>query len=173
MKKLLIISSLLISLTQMSHADSLTVGFSGGDGSTTTALSVVLSAINSAKQSINVSAYSFTSKPITQALIMAQGRGVSVKIVADANQNNKSYSGIYDTASAGIPTKVNSNYQDFHNKFMIVDNKCVETGSFNYSASAANKNAENALLICDSNLAKVYTKEFNYWFSQGTFVNDK
>ncbi len=173
MKKTLLLSSLLLSLSAANAGSIQAVGFSGGDGSTDTALNVVISAINSSKQSIDVLAYSFTSKPIATALINAKKRGVNIRIVADADQNSKSYSAVNTTANYGIPTKLNGNYQDFHNKVMIIDNQCVELGSFNYSASAANKNAENALVICDKELAQVYEKQFNYWYNQGTLIPSK
>ncbi|MCU6361259.1 phospholipase D-like domain-containing protein, partial [Enterobacter quasiroggenkampii] len=38
-------------------------------------------------------------------------------------------------------------YAIMHNKFMVVDGDTVQTGSFNYSASAVSRNAENVLLI--------------------------
>lgn len=170
MKKILL--TLLVSGAVSANAVTIqAVGFSGGDGSTDTALNVVLNGIKSAKSTIDVSAYSFTSKPISYALIDASKRGVKVRIVADAKQNNRIYSAVGYTVANGIPTRLNSEYQDFHNKFMIIDSVCVETGSFNYSASAANKNAENALIICDIGLSKAYQQQFNRWFNQGQDVS--
>jgi len=170
-----LILSLVVScgISIVNAADIQAVGFSGGDGSTDTALNVVLSGINGAKTSIDVLAYSFSSKPIATALVNASKRGVKVRIVADNDQNNRSYSAINYTANNAVDSRVNSNYQDFHNKVMIFDGKCVETGSFNYSASAANKNAENAIIICDRNLAQIYQNQFNRWYSQGTPVSSK
>jgi phosphatidylserine/phosphatidylglycerophosphate/cardiolipin synthase-like enzyme len=167
--KILLITTSMISLA--SAADIQAVGFSGGDGSTETALNVVLNGINSAKSSIDVLAYSFSSKPIATALVNAAKRGVKVRIVADNDQNSRAYSAINYTANNSIDSKLNSNYQDFHNKVMIIDGKCVETGSFNYSASAANKNAENAIIICDKGLAQIYQNQFNRWYSQAQPVN--
>ena len=44
-----------------------------------------------------------------------------------------------------------------HNKFMVVDGDAVQTGSFNYTTSAATRNAENVLVVQDSpELAKAY-----------------
>ncbi len=51
----------------------LTAGFSPSDGRP--ALEVVLGAINNARQSIDVAAYSFTSKPVATALAGAKRRG--------------------------------------------------------------------------------------------------
>ena len=165
MKKL--ITSLLLSTFILnSQASEIQVGFSGGN-SGTTAISIVLNAINSANQTIDVLAYSFSNKEIVRALIQAKQRGVKVRVIVDYNQNNKVYSGLTTVANAGILAKTNNNYQDFHNKVMIIDNSCVETGSFNYSASAANKNAENAIYFCDQSVANQYSNQFNYWWNQG------
>jgi phosphatidylserine/phosphatidylglycerophosphate/cardiolipin synthase-like enzyme len=38
-------------------------------------------------------------------------------------------------------------YAIMHNKFIIIDSKTIETGSFNYSAAATNKNSENVAQI--------------------------
>jgi len=43
-----------------------------------------------------------------------------------------------------------------HNKVMIIDRKKVITGSFNFTNAADNRNAENVLLIEDSELAATY-----------------
>ncbi len=59
----------------------LTAGFSPSDGRP--ALEIVLGAINNARQSIDVAAYSFTSKPVATALAGANRRGVAVRVVAD------------------------------------------------------------------------------------------
>lgn len=57
----------------------LTVGFSPATTDQQSALEVVLSTINGAKRSVDVAAYSFTSKPIAAALVAAKNRGVSVR----------------------------------------------------------------------------------------------
>jgi len=48
-----------------------------------------------------------------------------------------------------------------HNKFMIIDGKILQTGSFNSSQAAEDSNAENVLIISD-NIAviKRYTKKW-------------
>jgi phosphatidylserine/phosphatidylglycerophosphate/cardiolipin synthase-like enzyme len=44
---------------------------------------------------------------------------------------------------------------------MVIDGQHLETGSFNYSAAAANKNAENAVLLWNVKpLAERYTAEW-------------
>ena len=162
---------LIIASLHVFAAEITAVGFSNGDGTQPKAMDVVLNAINGAHKTIYVAAYAFTSKPIAEALIAAKRRGVEVKIVADQVQNSGRYTAVTTTANLGIPTAINGDYKIFHNKFMVIDSECVETGSFNYSASAARSgssgNAENAIVICDQALAQKFTSQFNYWYKQG------
>jgi phosphatidylserine/phosphatidylglycerophosphate/cardiolipin synthase-like enzyme len=48
----------------------------------------------------------------------------------------------------GVIVRFDHKSRQLHHKFMIIDDKCVQTGSFNYSANAANVNAENVIVIC-------------------------
>ena len=128
---------------------------------------LIVKAISTAKTSIRLAAYSFTSKPIIQALMAAKKRGVDVQCVLDKS-NIKSKSGIAGAnllANAGIPTRIDSQHPIYHNKFIVIDSAHLETGSFNYSAAAAHKNAENAIVIWrNPQLAKGYTNNWTlHW----------
>lgn len=130
---------------------------SGGD-----TLQMVLSAINGAKNHVDVAAYSFTSKPIATALVAARNRGISVRVVADKKANTGGYTAVTYLANQGVAVRLNGQYAIMHNKYMVVDGNTVQTGSLNYSASAITRNAENVLLVQDSpELAKAYQREFN------------
>ncbi len=156
-------------------ADINAVGFTSGDGSQPSALSVVLSAINGANKTVYMAAYGFTSKPIAEALIAAKKRGVDVRIIADAKSNDDRYTAVNTTANYGIPTKIIAKYKIFHNKFMVIDASCVETGSFNYTGAASTNrvNAENAIVICDTKLAQIYMSQFAFWYNQGELVSSR
>ena len=127
----------------------LTVGFSPATTDQQSALEVVLSTINGAKRSVDVAAYSFTSKPIAAALVAAKNRGVSVRVVADEKANNDRYTAVTFLANQSVPVRLNARYAIMHNKFMVVDGDTVQTGSFNYTASAkegANKRGNSSRL---------------------------
>lgn len=62
----------------------------------------------------------------------------------------------------GIPVWVDDSVSIAHNKFLILDNKTVETGSFNYTVSANRYNAENVLIINDPVLAQTYLSNFKH-----------
>lgn len=125
------------------------------------ALGTVIRGIEGARHSILVAAYSFTSKPIATALLDAQQRGVKVAVVADERDNSKQYSAVTFLANNGVPVRLNGNYAIHHNKFMVIDGESVQTGSFNYSAAAVDKNAENVLLLSHvPALAQAYSGEW-------------
>jgi len=145
----------------------LEVGFSPKGKS----LNIILDGIKKAEKSIIVAAYSFTSKPISTALLDAHKRGVAVRVVADAKSNSGAYSAVTFLANQGVPVRVNSRYAIFHHKFMVIDNRHVQTGSFNYSAAAVDRNAENVLLLRDfPEIAKVYAQEWQRLWNESKEV---
>lgn len=163
MKKLLISICLVLGIyanaaTPINQGASFDTGFSPNQGS----LPLVIKAINSAQKSIHVAAYSFTSKPIAEALLAAKRRGVDVKVVADQKSNSGKYSATTYLANNNVPVKLDGNYPIFHHKFMVIDGVSLETGSFNYSAAAASKNAENVLVLWNvPAIAANYDQEWN------------
>jgi hypothetical protein len=104
-------------------------------------------ALRSAQHSIHLAAYVFTSKPVATALLEARRRGVEVAVVADMQENQRQYSATRFLANQQLPVRLNGKYAILHDKFMIIDQQHVQTGSFNYTAAAASKNAENVLII--------------------------
>ena len=124
-------------------------------------LNIILDGIKKAEDSILVAAYSFTSRPISTALLEAHKRGVAVQVVADAKSNSGQYSAVTFLANQGVPVRVNDRYAIFHHKFMVIDSRHVETGSFNYSAAAVDRNAENVLMLSNvPEVAQVYSREW-------------
>lgn len=137
------------------------------------ALGLVLKAIQSARQSIHVAAYVFTSKPVAQALLTAQRAGIEVAVVADGKENSGRYSATRFLADQHIPVRLNARYAIFHNKFMIIDAMHVQTGSFNYSAAAASKNAENVLVVWNApELAARYERQWQRLWQEAETLAD-
>jgi phosphatidylserine/phosphatidylglycerophosphate/cardiolipin synthase-like enzyme len=133
---------------------------------------VILRGIAQAQKSIRVAASSFTSRPISRALVDAHKRGIDVRVIADKEWNrDNAYSAINFLANQGVPVRVNGNYAIFHHKFMILDGRHVQTGSFNYSAAAARRNAENVLLLLDvPQMAEQYDREWQRQWAVSTEV---
>jgi len=114
------------------------------------AQNLVVDTIRGASSSIQVAAYVFTSKPIATALSDAARRGVKVAVVVDAGTASKGDGAARLLANQEIPVRANACYAIQQNKFMVVDGAIVQTGSFNYTASAVDRNAENVLVLRDA-----------------------
>jgi len=149
------------------------VGFSLKQG----AEELVLKVINSSTKSLRVAAYSFTSAPVVSALLAAHKRGVEVAVIVDYRNNFvegcgdrgacKGRHAVGTLINAGIPVRVIDKYAIFHNKFLLSDSKHMELGSFNYSASAATRNAENAIAIWNNpDVVATYAAKWNTYWSE-------
>lgn len=162
MKKWKIILLYFLLLPSVVNAKEIEVGFS----TTGTALDIILNAIYQAKRDIHVAAYSFTSKPVSLALLEAKKRGVNIKVVADKKANGNKYTAVTFLKNHQIETCLTDHYAIMHNKFMVIDTNTVQTGSFNYSASAAKRNAENVIVINNKDVANAYQQEFNRLYNE-------
>jgi phosphatidylserine/phosphatidylglycerophosphate/cardiolipin synthase-like enzyme len=104
-----------------------------------------------------VQAYSFTSKPIAEALVRAHQRGVKISVILDKSQRTEKYTEADFIANYGIPTYIDDKHAIAHSKTII-------TGSFNFTTSAELHNAENLLIIRDSDLALTYMRNWEVHF---------
>jgi len=149
------------------------VYFSPGGGAET-ALEKLL---DGAQREINVAVYFFTSRTLAAAVLRAHARGVRIRIVLDGNDESD-YSKGYYLRRRGVEVRYGrglarkttldkkeserrtKNYGLMHHKFMIVDEKIVATGSYNWTAAAESWNRENLLIVNSASLARSYTAEF-------------
>jgi phosphatidylserine/phosphatidylglycerophosphate/cardiolipin synthase-like enzyme len=117
-----------------------------------------------------MAAYSFTSPVVAKALLNAKKRGVDVRIVVDENGNKSkaSLAALNLMVNASIPTRTISRYAIHHDKYMVIDKRTVQTGSFNYSKAASTSNSENVLVVWNNpDLALSYLKHWQDRFDQG------
>ena len=117
--------------------------------------------LDQAERYVLVQAYSFTSKPIAEALVNAHKRGVKVKVLLDKSQRHGKGSKLDLLVNAGIPVSIDTKHSIAHNKVMIIDGVTVMTGSFNFTTAAEDRNAENLLVVHDKVLAKKYRDNWN------------
>lgn len=113
---------------------------------------LLIEVIGAARSLIRVHAYVFTSRAIAGALVQAHRRGVDVEVLADAQMNARGKGNAIPTLlAAGIPVAFETDYAAAHNKVLIVDPDeagcTVVTGSYNFTWSARNRNAENVLVL--------------------------
>lgn len=130
-------------------------------GATPSCTQDIVNAIDSARRSILLQAYSFTSAPIAKALVEAHRRGVNVKAILDKNANTRHYSSATFLEHMGVPVWIDAQHAIAHNKVIVIDDATVITGSFNFTRAAEENNAENVLVIHDPALAAHYAQNWN------------
>jgi phosphatidylserine/phosphatidylglycerophosphate/cardiolipin synthase-like enzyme len=136
---------------------------------------LVLKVIGSARREIKVLAYSFTSTRVTHALLGKAKEGVAISVVADATENTsqdrsgKARAALSTLANAGVDVRLISVYAIHHDKVMVVDGHTVQTGSFNYSSAAEERNSENVIVHWGNRaIATAFLRHFQRNYLQGT-----
>ena len=107
----------------------------------------VLRELKAARREVLVQAYSFSSKPIAEALVDARMRGLKVEILLDRSNEQETYSDLKFFVDQGLTPLVDAQHAIAHNKLIIIDRATLLTGSFNFTHQAENENAENLIII--------------------------
>ena len=125
--------------------------------------SLIVNEIHHAKKSIFMQAFSFTSESIANELIAAHHRGITVKILFDRSQMGEKNSKFEFLKNAGLNVKIDHVSGLAHNKVLVIDEQKVLTGSYNFTNAAEKRNADNIIMINNSQLAKHY---YNNWLER-------
>lgn len=101
--------------------------------------------------------FSFYSRPVAEAIKRAFDRGVKTAVILDRSQTALSkiddwlaWHDVDVRLLSGPDDERDPLYQKMHNKFMIVDGRMVEMGSFNYSPNAEANSFDNANFLDDA-----------------------
>lgn len=137
---------------------------------------LLLGVVAGARKTLHVQAYAFTSRRFADALIAAHRRGVKVEVLADAQMNRREKgNAVPQLLAAGVPVAFETRYRAAHNKVVVADAEgpgcAVVTGSYNFTWSAENRNAENLLVLRDHcPLARSYRDNWKRHRAQATPV---
>jgi phosphatidylserine/phosphatidylglycerophosphate/cardiolipin synthase-like enzyme len=121
----------------------------------------LIAELHKARHEILVQAYSFTSDKLTYALVEAKKRGVKVDVLLDRSNEVEKYSDMHILLEQGLGPLIDADHPIAHNKIMIIDQKILATGSFNFTNQAEGENAENLLILKGvPDLVKQYRDNF-------------
>lgn len=107
----------------------------------------IIKEIDDAEEALRIQAYFFTSKPISNALIAAQKRGVKVEIIMDSSQKAGKWNRWRVMRRDGATVYFDGEHAVANNKIILIDRRTIITGSYNYTKAAEEKNAENIVII--------------------------
>ena len=132
----------------------------------------IIDLINEAYIQLDICVFTISDDRISRAIVEAMKNGVEIRIISDNFKVEDTGSDIEDLSRVGIPVKLDTTDNHMHHKFMIVDNKIVLTGSYNWTRSAALYNQENILSMDDEEVVSKFSNEFEkLWLNCEEFIN--
>jgi hypothetical protein len=124
----------------------------------------VEAAINNAKSEIRIAMFSFTRRPIRDALIKAkQERDLDIQVILDRRHSTNSDEGketLRRLKEAGIPMKFSVGSGYMHHKYAVIDRETVITGSFNWTGRGEGVNKENIVILNSASTAERYLENY-------------
>jgi phosphatidylserine/phosphatidylglycerophosphate/cardiolipin synthase-like enzyme len=137
------------------------------------ALLSIIAKIDGSKTALDVAAYQLTSSSICKAILRAHQRGVCCRIIVDRGMESLNSEEIYQLIKAGISVKSDRSHKIFHNKYIVIDDSSLITGSYNFSDNAEMKNAENLIIVNEDSLIQSYISDFNNHWGHSTIFTVK
>lgn len=123
-------------------------------------LDKIINALNGARVSIVVAMSWFTNDTLLEKLVQKQNEGVDVKVAIYDDGINKKHG--VDLSRLKTVYKVKAERGSImHNKFCVIDNQVVITGSYNWTNNAETRNDENVTVQYDPKSATEYTVKYN------------
>lgn len=123
--------------------------------------------LEKASKSINFMAFSFTEDGMGKAMVERANRGVRVRGIFEVRGSQTKYSELPRLFCEGIPVRQDGNPNTFHHKAIVIDDRTVITGSFNFSKNANQSNDENVVKIQHPQIANLYLQEFERRWQEG------
>ena len=115
--------------------------------------------VNSAEKSLDIAIYDINIDQLVHS-VLVKSKSIPVRIVVDQRQSKGSHSLVETLIKAGASVRYGRQRGIMHNKFVIVDGKTVETGSFNFTNHASQANNENQIYITSPAVVERYVNRF-------------
>jgi phosphatidylserine/phosphatidylglycerophosphate/cardiolipin synthase-like enzyme len=119
----------------------------------------VLTALDGAKVSIRVVMAWFTNDVLFKKLVEKHNQGIDVRVAIFDDGINKKH-GVDISQIPHDMIKRGKRGGLMHNKFCVIDNQLVVTGSYNWSDNAEFRNDENVTVEIDPEQATAYSVEY-------------
>jgi phosphatidylserine/phosphatidylglycerophosphate/cardiolipin synthase-like enzyme len=122
--------------------------------------------LNNARSSIRFMAFSFTDDAIKDAMVERLNAGVTVQGVFEKRNANGVGAEFAPLQEAGVEVYEDGNCYTMHHKVIIIDDRIVITGSYNFTGRAEDTNDENLIIIDDPAIAQQFLQEFDRVYNQ-------
>jgi phosphatidylserine/phosphatidylglycerophosphate/cardiolipin synthase-like enzyme len=130
----------------------------------------IVEAIDAARLSVDVAAYSLSLNSVRNALLRAHDRGATVRVVMESSNMDRSDPQIL--IEEGIPVIGDNRDGLMHDKFIIIDKSEVWMGSMNFTDGGAYDDNNNLMRIRSTKIVENYLTEFEEMFNDDLFGPD-
>jgi phosphatidylserine/phosphatidylglycerophosphate/cardiolipin synthase-like enzyme len=126
----------------------------------------VLQRLQNATTNIRFMTFSYTAEDIANTMIAKAKAGLVVQGVFERQNATGTGAEYTRLQQGGVDVLRDGNCYILHHKIIIIDERIVITGSYNFTASAERDNDENLVIIDDPAIARIYLDEFNRNYKQ-------
>jgi len=125
-----------------------------------------------ATERIDLALYEFNRPTLIDAALDALARGVTVRFAGDGDEVEDE--GYVELLDAGLELALRKPADRImHNKFVVVDDTWVVSGSMNFSENGVLKNNNNVVMLQSPALAATYVREFEQMYVDRAFGRKK
>lgn len=122
---------------------------------------IFLSILASAKESLDICVFTITDKNIFD-ILQKLNNNIKIRVISDMNTSLAKGSIVQYLKNINVPVRLHFDEKvHMHNKFCIIDNKYLITGSYNWTNAAYKNNNENILILEEPYFINEYQKEFD------------
>lgn len=129
-------------------------------------LGALQAAWRAVRRTADVCVFTITDDRIREAMEGAVRRGVRVRLVTDDGKQDDLGSDIGHLARSGVEVVVDASSAHMHHKFAVFDGRVLLNGSFNWTRSASEVNAENLVRSEEPALVSAFQTEFDRLWSR-------
>jgi len=164
MRKLMLAAALVAMMAGSAVAQTCSVHtYFGSPTESGTIKAVIIQAIDGARTSLDIALHSFTDDQLGDVVARAAQRGVSVRVILSAGQDDV-LGGEYDKlVAANIEVVVVGAQVLFNHRFAVIDERIVIIGSYDWSDYSNESRYDDVLYIscpAGSSTAQQFTAEF-------------
>src|SRR6478735_8584612 len=105
-------------------------------------LGTIVGHLQAARRTIDLCVFTLSDDRISREVLAAHKRGVALRFITDNTKEHDAGSDIGQLRQSGISIQVDRTDAHMHHKFAIFDGAWLVNGSYNWTRSAADYNAE-------------------------------
>lgn len=122
--------------------------------------------VNKANETLLLMVNRIVTGNLSEALIDAYNKGVEIKVIIDSDERYSQGSAFTELLMSGIDIRGDNKLYMMNNKAMILDNKIVVTGSYDWTPNAEVTQDNNVLILENELVTDLYLSEFERIWNQ-------